>query len=154
MSENLARFPVVIEVPVRWGDMDAFQHVNNTLYFRYFEIGRIAYFEALKVEDFMTGTGIGPILASIGCRFRFPVTYPDTLAIGTRISEIGEDRLVMEHRVVSTRHDRLAAEGDGVSVAFDYEAQCKVSIPEAVRARIMTLEASVGHVPVAMTQRR
>jgi acyl-CoA thioester hydrolase len=154
MSNSLAQFPVVIEVPLRWGDMDAFQHVNNTLYFRYFEIGRIAYFEALGVEDFMTGTGIGPILASIGCRFRFPVTYPDTLAIGTRISEIGEERMIMEHCAVSRRHDRLAAEGDGVSVAFDYEAQRKAPIPAIVRARIMALEASVGHVPAAMAQRR
>ncbi|MCB9137745.1 MAG: acyl-CoA thioesterase [Caldilineaceae bacterium] len=130
--------------------MDAFQHVNNALYFRYFETGRIAYIEAMGVEDFMTGRSVSPILASICCNFRFPVTYPDTLKMGIRVSELGADRFLMEHRAVSTRHQRLAAEGDGLIVTFDYVAQRKTAMPPSVRDAILALEASVNHAPAEM----
>ena len=62
MSELLGSFPVVVAIPVAWGDMDAFQHVNNTVYFRYFESARIAYFERLEFMELMQATGVGPIL--------------------------------------------------------------------------------------------
>ena len=153
-NDLLKHFPVILDVPVRWGDMDAFQHVNNIVYFQYFESGRIAYFEALQIDDFLSGRKVGPILASISCQFRFPVTYPDTLQVGTRVSQIGSDRFVMEHRAISTRHDRLVAESEGTGVSFDYAAQRKAPIPDAVRMRIMEMEATVGHTPAEMVSRR
>ncbi|MCB0148997.1 MAG: acyl-CoA thioesterase, partial [Caldilineaceae bacterium] len=53
MHDLLAGYPVVIEIPVAWGEMDAFQHVNNIVYFRYFESGRIAYFERAGMMNLM-----------------------------------------------------------------------------------------------------
>ena len=88
MSLLLETYPVVIEIPVRWGDMDAFNHVNNVMYFQYFESARIAYFDRIQVMGHFKDTGIGPILAATQCRFRFPVTYPDTLDVGARVAEI------------------------------------------------------------------
>ena len=65
MGEKLLEgFPVIVEFPVAWGEMDALGHVNNVAYFRYFENARIAYFERIKMWNFMEKTGIGPILAS------------------------------------------------------------------------------------------
>lgn len=140
MSELLAGYPVVVETPVAWGEMDAFQHVNNVVYFRYFETGRIAYFERSGLTAFMQRTGIGPILASASCKFKFPLTYPDTVLIGVRVGEIGTDRFTMHFRVVSTRHQRLAAEGEGVVVAYDYRANQKAPLPAAVREQIERIE--------------
>ena len=137
MHELLKDFPVVIETPVAWGDMDAFQHVNNTVYFRYFESGRIAYFERLNV---MTNEGVGPILAAAQCKFKFPLTYPDAVWIGTRITEIGDDRFTMQSRVVSQRYQRVAAEGDSVIVAYDYGARKKAMWPEELKQQIRVLE--------------
>ncbi len=145
MTDFLSDYPVTVEVSVRWGDMDAFQHVNNTLYFRYFESARIAYFDALGVTEFLDGASVGPILASTSCRFRFPVTYPDTLVIGARVSQMGADRFVMDYRTISQRHNKLAAEGDGVLVTYDYGAGVKAPIPEIVRGRVLELEATVGN---------
>ena len=139
-SKPLPEYPIVIEMPVRWGDMDAFQHVNNIMYFRYFESSRIAYFDALDLHRFMTTDGIGPILGSTSCRFRLPVTYPDTLSVGARVTEVGEDRLTMEHAVYSHRHERLAATGEGVVVFFDYRNNRKHPIPAEIVARIQGLE--------------
>ena len=51
MEKLLQNYPVVIEIPVAWGDMDAFQHVNNVTYFKYFESARIAYFEKIKFQE-------------------------------------------------------------------------------------------------------
>ncbi|MFO7632899.1 MAG: acyl-CoA thioesterase [Caldilinea sp.] len=59
MSDLLAGFPVIVEISVAWGEMDAFQHVNNIVYFRYFESGRIAYFERTGAMEEMAKSGIG-----------------------------------------------------------------------------------------------
>ncbi|MGB0388189.1 MAG: acyl-CoA thioesterase [Ardenticatenaceae bacterium] len=138
MDELLKGFPVIIELEVRWGDMDAFQHVNNTVYFRYFESGRIAYFENLGL--FEKSRGIGPILASTQCRFRFPLTYPDRVSVGTRVTEIKEDRLLMTHWVVSHRHQKIAAKGESVTVCYHYREQKKTAFPAQIKARVWELE--------------
>lgn len=134
-------FPVVMETDVRWGDMDAFNHVNNVSYLRYFESGRIAYFEALELADFFGTDGVGPILAETSCRYRFPLTYPDRVSVGVRSEHLGEDRFTQQYILVSHRHGRVAATGDGTIVTFDYTANSKAPIPDRVRQRIEALEA-------------
>jgi len=133
-------YPVVIEIPVAWGEMDAFQHVNNIAYFRYFESARIAYFEKLNLLDLMNRTGIGPILASTSCKFRIPLKYPDKVLSGVRVTSIKEDRFIMNYIVVSTKHKKIAAEGDGVIVAFNYRENMKTLMPEELRQRILDIE--------------
>src|SRR5690349_7671453 len=99
----LVNFPVVITWPVQWGDQDAFSHVNNTVYFRWFESGRIAYFDRLGLGHSLTGAGLGPILAAINCNFRLPLSYPDTVLIGTRVTKVGNSSLNIAHTVFSER---------------------------------------------------
>jgi len=143
MKESLGGCPVVIDIPVAWGEMDALRHVNNVVYFRYFESARIAYFERLAFWEFMNQTGIGPILASIECKFKMPLTYPDTISVGTRVSRIEEDRFVMEYRAVSQKSQAIAAEGEGVVVSYNYRENKKALLPEELRQRILALEESV-----------
>jgi acyl-CoA thioester hydrolase len=145
LTESLLKhFPVVIETPIAWGQMDAFRHLNNTAYFRFFESGRIAYFEKLGILEYMEATGVGPILASTSCRFKIPLTYPDTVYIGTRVPTIENDRFTMEYVVVSRNHQRVAAEGNGLIVCFNYNDNKKVSIPGELKERIDKLESSIG----------
>jgi acyl-CoA thioester hydrolase len=143
MSHPLQDYPVVIEFPVAWGEMDAMQHVNNIVYFRYFESARIAYFEKMDLIGYMTETGIGPILATTSCRFRIPLSYPDQVRIGAKVVSIEQDRFVMHYLVVSAKHRKAAAEGDGVIVTFNYRENKKVAVPEVVRQRILDLEKEV-----------
>ncbi len=138
----LVDYPTVIQIPVAWGEMDAFGHVNNTVYLRYFESARIAYFEALGTMETMAATGLGPILAETRCRFKFPLTYPDTVAAGARVAELAADGFLMHHRVVSHRHSRVAAEGDGRIVSYDYNAKTKAKLPEVAVARIRGREGA------------
>ena len=143
--ENLtAGYPVVIEIPVSWGEMDAFQHVNNIVYFRYFESARIAYFEKLYVMDLMNTTGIGPILAATSCRFRAPLKYPDKVLVGAKVTNIEEDRFTMNYLVVSTKIKKIAAEGDGLIVAFNYRENIKAIIPDELRQRIKDVERTIS----------
>ena len=133
-------FPVVIDIPIRWGDMDAFQHVNNVTYFQYFESARIAYMEALNIEEYMKAEGVGPILGHASCQFKFPLTYPDLLKVGARTSKLENDRFYQAYIVFSPRHNRIAAEGTGIAVNYDYTKGEKAEIPEEVVERILALE--------------
>jgi len=138
--ENLlAEYPVIVESPVIWGDMDAYEHVNNTVYFRYFESARIAFFDQLKFKEVKDETGVGPILASTQCRFRIPLTYPDTVSIGARVTDVQNDRFTMHYRVVSHQHKKIAAEGEGLLIAYDYKALTKAALPEIIFQRIQAL---------------
>src|ERR1044072_9044384 len=125
----LPDFPVIIEIAIAWGEMDAFQHVNNVAYFRYFESARIAYFDRLDAMGEMERNGCGPILAETRCRFRAPLRYPDRLAVGARVSQVSDDRFTMQYALASTNAGQIAAEGDGVIVWYDYRAHGKTRLP-------------------------
>ena len=142
MSEldPLAGFPLTLRWPVAWGDMDAFRHVNNVVYFRWFETARIAYFEAIGWTAELLGDGVGPILARTSCAFRAPLTFPDTVTLAARVEELGEDRFTMRYRAVSDRLGRIAAEGEGRVVAYDYRAGAKAPLPPAIVAAIRSFE--------------
>ncbi len=142
MNALLSDYPAVIEVPIAWGDMDAFQHVNNVVYLRHFESARIAYFERIGFIEVMERTGIGPILASTQCRYKIPLTYPDTVSVGARVDQVETDRFRMRYAVVSHRHENVAATGEGMLVTFDYRNNRKVAVPDMIRERIAELEAS------------
>ena len=133
---ELDDYPITVEIPVAWGDMDAFGHVNNTVFFRWFETARIAFLEAIEFTAGGEGGGVGPILASTGCRFRQPVTYPATVTVGVRAGEVDEDRFTHRYRVVRSGTDEVVAEGEGVVVSYDYGAGRKAPIPAAVRDAI------------------
>jgi acyl-CoA thioester hydrolase len=136
----LEDFPVVVAVPVHWGEMDYFRHVNNTVFFRYFESARIAYLDRINFREERAEGGMGPILASTHARFRRPLTYPDTVRVGARTTEVGADRFTMEYRLVSESQAAVAAEGGGVLVSFDYAAGRKAPLPDGVRRAIERLE--------------
>jgi acyl-CoA thioester hydrolase len=140
MEELLHDYPVAIEIPVAWGEMDAFQHLNNVVYFRYFESARIAYFDAIDMLAEMEATGVGPILAETRCRFRIPLTFPDTVAVGARVSALAPQGFMMQYAVASRRHGKIAADGDGRIVTLNYATGSKASLPEPVRTRIQALE--------------
>lgn len=135
-DEFRSRYPFVIQGRVEWAEMDAFQHVNNTIYFRYFERVRIAYFEHMGIVAHQRKGGIGPILHSTRCRFRAPLTYPDPIEVGTCISEVGADRFMMHYGIYSEGLETLAAEGDGLMVYYDYAKGEKTAIPEEIRVRL------------------
>lgn len=124
--------------------MDAFQHVNNVVYFKYFESARIAYFERAGLTNYMKEHGIGPILASTSCRFRRPLTFPDEVLIGASVHDIEADRFKMRYCVYSKTLQSVAAEGEGRIVCYDYRKNQKAALPEVIRKAIESLECSAN----------
>lgn len=139
-----SEFPVIIEVPVAWGEMDSFGHVNNIVYFRYFESARIAYFDRIGFVEEIERSGVGPILASTHCNFRRPLTYPDRVRVGAKAVDIESDRFRMLYRIDSESLGRSAAEGEGLIVSYDYERLRRAALPEVIRERIVSLEQDLS----------
>lgn len=137
---GLEGYAVKVRYPLHWGDMDAYQHVNNVVYLRWFESGRAAYFDAAGLWAVGSPKGIAPIFHSVTCRYRIPLTYPDEVEIGVRVKEVREDRFLVDHAVFSLRHQRIAAEGEGVVVSFDYDKGTKAPLPEEWRRAFERIE--------------
>jgi acyl-CoA thioester hydrolase len=136
----LAGYPVVVEQAVVWGDMDSYRHVNNVVYFRYFENARLEYFRRLGWFEYERQTGVGPILAATQARFRRPLTYPDTIAIAARAGSVGADRFTIDHIIVSHAQEAVVTDGHGTVVTFHYAQGKKEHIPDELRRRIAELE--------------
>lgn len=129
MSDFLAELPhpVKIRLSVQWGDMDAFQHVNNAVYFRYFESARIAYFKEMGIlEEPVT---IGPILAKTHCTFVAPLRFPDEVICTASVVEVMRDRFRMDYHIYSLEREQIAAKGGGLVVSYDYRGNAKVNLP-------------------------
>lgn len=141
----LAEYPHVISVPLLWGDMDAFEHVNNLTYLRWCETARVDYLLKVGLWQMLTTDAIGPILAKIACNYRKPLVYPDHVWVGTRVTRIGNRSFEMHHVVVSHDLDAVAAEVESTIVAMDYGHNKTVSVPEKVRAAIEKLEGRDLH---------
>lgn len=125
---------------MQWGEMDAAGHVNNLIYLKWFESVRCDYFLELGQEVIFNDQGPGFILARQDCKYLFPVTHPDTVVVGVKIDDIGQDRFSMHCRIWSKRHDRLVAIANAVVVTFDYHRRAKVDIPQGLRERIERME--------------
>ena len=133
---------VVLEVKVAWGEMDAFGHVNNTVYMRWFESARIAYFERLGVATSQVESGeLGwPILARATVDYRAPVTYPDTISLEARVTKLGNTSFTMGYRAVSQAQKKLVAEGEAVVVMVDPSTGGKVRLNARLRDLVTQLE--------------
>jgi acyl-CoA thioester hydrolase len=139
-TDALSEFPVVVAIPVQWGDQDAFGHVNNTVYFRWCESGRIGYFDRLDIGRFEDPSKVGPILAAIHCNFRQQLTFPDTIRVGARITGIGRSSISMQHLIVSESLNDIAADSESTIVLYDYVDNRPHAVPDPMRRAMEALE--------------
>jgi acyl-CoA thioester hydrolase len=124
-----------IEIPLRWGDMDAMAHLNNVMYFRLMEEARIQWFARFGFDT--RPRGEAPILAHAACDFVRAMTYPAVAVVRQIVTRLG--RSSVEMSIVIERKDEPGvayATGRTVIVWYDYEAARSVPWPETVRARI------------------
>jgi acyl-CoA thioester hydrolase len=126
---------------VLWGDHDAFGHVNNVVYLRWCETARVEYLMRIGLWPSLPPAGIGPILASVSCDYKRPLTFPDMAYIGARVTRIGNRSFQLQHRVVSKAQDAVAAEVESTMVVFDYGRNQAVPVPENCRKAIEDLES-------------
>ncbi|MBS1856623.1 MAG: acyl-CoA thioesterase [Acidobacteria bacterium] len=137
---SLSGYKLVTTVSILWGDEDAFAHVNNLSYLRWCETSRVEYLMRIALWNVPPPNGAGPILASIRCDYKIPLTYPDTVDVGTRVTAIGNSSIRMEHVVVSRKLSAVAATVDSTLVMYDYDAARPIRVPDAIREAIGALE--------------
>ena len=123
-----------------WGEQDLFGHVNNIVYFRYFESVRMHYLERIGVLRSYAETGVGVILASTHCDFHRPVFWPTTLRVRTGCVKVGHTSFTMTYTITDQNGDRIAS-WTSVQVMYDHRAGSKVPIPADVRDAIANLQA-------------
>lgn len=141
MQTQFNQYPVIHEQEVAWGDMDAFGHVNNVMYYRYIESARIKYFEQLKL---LKGA-ILTVVASSQCKYLKPVFYPDRLQIASRIEEIRNTAIRMHYLLWSEQQQSIVAEGEAVIVFVEADTLKKTPISQLSREKMILLERTVQH---------
>lgn len=132
-------FVVSIEIPVAWGEQDAFGHLNNVVYFRYFESVRMHFLDRIGVLRSHDEQGIGVILASTTCDFKRPVKWPTRLSIRCGCTSVGNTSFTIAYEAIDEQGE-VVAKGTSVQVMYDYRAETKVRVPDAVRAAIASVQ--------------
>jgi acyl-CoA thioester hydrolase len=116
-------------IAIRWGDMDAMGHVNNTVYFRYMEQARIAWFESLVPRSDAWGE-ISIVIVNASCNFRRPINYPGTVAVQVFAGAPGGSSVPTFYELKV--EDELYADG-AATVVFVGRDQKPLRIPDQIR---------------------
>jgi len=149
LRDELSLFPSVITLPLHWGQQDPFNHLNNVDWLRFIESGRIDYMYLLSLsmnkEDakrLLNGTGAGFIVKSQECKYKVPITYPDTLTVATKIDDLSKDRFTFYTKTYSNRLSKLASESKVICVSYDHSKTCKSEFSEGLLAAIKRMETN------------
>ena len=133
-------FSHFFEMPTRWGDSDAFGHINNALYSRYYESARVAYFEEAMDMKFKMDSKEGLILADMKVAFLQQLHYPIVMEIGSRVSRLGNSSLVLDAAIFIKGTDTLVNTSRATLVYFDFKNNDKKPIPKSARDLICGFE--------------
>lgn len=128
-------FPVTLPIDIAWGEQDAFGHLNNVAYLRYFESVRMHFLERTGILRSHAEQGIGVILASTQCDFLRPVHWPARLLASTGCTAIGNTSFTLTYQL-EDELGHLVAKGTSVLVMYDYRAGHKVPVPGPIREAI------------------
>ncbi len=127
-----------MRIPIRWGDMDAMGHVNNTVYFRYIESARIAWLEGAGALPDPGASGEGPVIVNAHCSFLKQLTYPGEIEVATFVGPPGRSSLDITHEIRLVGPDgqagALHAEGGAKMVWIDFKAEKSRPLPQRLRA--------------------
>ncbi len=123
---------------MRWGDMDAMGHVNNTVYFRYAEQARIEWLESLGY-GVDAGREETVVIINASCTFLVPITYPATVEVRLFVGKPGRSSLPTYYEMRVAGEETLYAEGAAKLVWFVPRTGRSAPLPEDIRRRIESL---------------
>ncbi len=122
-------------VPLRWGDMDALGHVNNTLYFRYMEIVRLDWIFSIGGRTDPAGQGL--LIVNAFCNFLRQLDFPGELRVTVYVAKPGRSSFESYHTLERTDEPGvICAEGGAKVVWADYPAKKSVPLPDWLRAHL------------------
>jgi len=127
-------------IPIRWGDMDAYGHVNNTIYFRYMEQTRVEHLERM---GYTIGppAGKSPVIIDSSCTFLKPLSYPGLVEVKMFLGAPGRSSIPSSYELRLHGDETLYASGAAKIVWVDMASGESVPIPDDLRAHLATLGA-------------
>ena len=137
-AKNKRKLMHTMRQAIRWGDMDVLGHVNNTVYFRYMESGRICFLEEVAGEFNMQGEG--PVIVTAYCTFIKQLKYPGEIEVRTYAGAPGRSSFEVTHEIslvdADGKADVVYAEGGGKVVWIDFLAEKSVALPDLIRSQL------------------
>lgn len=134
-SEPARKLQLVTRIPVRWGDMDAYGHVNNTVYFRYCEQARVEWLEQ-SGSTVSPDNPVAPVIINASCTFLIPINYPATVVLKMYAGEPGRSSVMTWYELSVEGDERLYAEGASKVVWMDPGTGKSVPLPEDIRTKV------------------
>lgn len=124
-------------MPLRWGDMDAMGHINNTLYFRYMEVARLDWIFKLGASTSLSGQG--PVIVNAFCNFLRQLEFPGEIRVALFVANPGRSSFDTYHTIERTDEPGVVyAEGGARTVWTDYGARKSAPMPDWFRAKLLT----------------
>lgn len=123
-------------IEVRWGDMDAQGHVNNTVYFTYCESARVELLRKIGFKGKQAGLAEGPTLVHASCDFKRQVVYPAKLDVGLRVDRISQRSFKMVYGLFFHGTDDIAAIATSINAWANYAEGRSVELPEEIRSAL------------------
>lgn len=133
-----AEYPQLLAIPTRWSDNDIYGHVNNTLYYAFFDTAINQYLIAEGGLDIAQGQIIG-LAAESHCRFLQSLAFPETVEVGLRVGKLGNSSVRYELAIFKRDQSFAAATGYFVHVFVDRETRRSTPIPATIRAALQRL---------------
>jgi acyl-CoA thioester hydrolase len=125
----------VTRMPIRWGDMDAMGHVNNTSFFRYLEQARIEWFSEMDCDP--SPQGQGPVIVNAHCTFLRQLKYPGEIEVLTFVGELGRSSFETTQEIRRVDEpEALAAEGGAKVVWVNFPLEKSMPLPDEIRRRL------------------
>ncbi|MBP3374132.1 MAG: acyl-CoA thioesterase [Bacteroidaceae bacterium] len=123
---------------LRFSDVDPFGHVNNAVYFSLFDMCKTKYFLDVIGDDVFKQMGI--VVANVSANFLAPIFYPDEIVIQTSITRLGNKSFTLCQRALNIRTQSIKCECRTIMVAFDYQKNESIRMPQAIREKIAAFE--------------
>lgn len=128
----MKKFVFEQEILVRWGDMDSFGHVNNSVYLTYFEQARVLWWQ--EMQWLPKEMNFGPVIVTARAAFIKPVVYPDTLQAKLYVHSVGRSSYIIDYELYSKdKGAGLMTEGETKVVWIDYKKQKSAPLPPSMK---------------------
>jgi acyl-CoA thioester hydrolase len=134
-GDTRAQYRYFLAIPTRWMDNDSYGHVNNVTYYSYFDTAVNEHLIHAGGLDIRNGPVVGFVVET-SCRFYRPLSFPDTVDVGLRVTRLGTSSVTYEIGLFAQGSDEPAATGRFVHVWVDRETVRPAAIPARIRAAL------------------
>lgn len=135
---NRSQFPHFLAIPTRWMDNDIYGHVNNVVYYSFFDTAVNRFLIDKGILNIHSDKVVG-LVVDTGCSYFSSIAFPDTVHVGVRVAKLGNSSVRYELALYRNDDERPAAAGHFVHVYVDRESNRSVTIPDAVRSVLATI---------------